>query len=126
MVDNPEKLCAICLQKFASLLKCDEFNWKKQIEECIDQIYRTDNNQLTLNDQRKRKYPRTDEDNISQIIDYNAYEVKFVFRIETLVFVTIFFFRKNSNLIVDFLSSNNFFVDFVHLILYYPNVLLII
>jgi hypothetical protein len=75
MVDNPEKLSTICLQKFTSLLKSDEIHWKKQIEECIDQIYRTDKNQLTSNDQRKRKYPRTDEDNINSSIDYNAYEV---------------------------------------------------
>ncbi len=82
MVDNPEKLSTICLQKFASLLKYDEITWKKQIEECIDQIYRTENNQPSLNEQRKRKYHRTDEDNISQLIDYNAYEVKCKKKIE--------------------------------------------
>jgi len=77
MVDNPDKLCTICLHKFASLLKYDELIWKKQIEECIDQIYLTEKSQSSLNDQRKRKYHRTDEDNNSQIIDYNVYEVKF-------------------------------------------------
>lgn len=77
MVDSPDKLCVICLHKFASLLKSDELIWKKQIEECIDQIYQGEKNQSSLNDQRKRKYHRTDEDNIGQIIDYNSYEVKF-------------------------------------------------
>jgi len=77
MVDNPDKLCTICLHKFASLLKYDELIWKKQIEECIDQIYQAEKSQSSLNDQRKRKYHRTDEDNIGQIIDYNIYEVKF-------------------------------------------------
>ena len=48
MVDNPETLCAICLRKFASLLKDDQLKWKKQIEECIEQIYRTDKNQATF------------------------------------------------------------------------------
>jgi hypothetical protein len=77
MVDNPDKLCTICLRKFASLLKYDELIWKKQIEECIDQIYREEKNQPSLNDQRKRKYHRTDDDTIAQLIDYNVYEVKF-------------------------------------------------
>ena len=48
MVDNPEKLCAICLQKFASLLKYDELIWKKQVEECIDQIYRADKKSINI------------------------------------------------------------------------------
>ena len=76
MVDNPEKLCKICLQKFTSLLKSDELIWKKQLEECLDQIYRTDKNQSALNDQKKRKFYRTDEDNLTQRIDYNTYEKK--------------------------------------------------
>jgi hypothetical protein len=77
MVDNPDKLCTICLRKFACLLKYDESIWKKQIEECIDQIYQEEKTQLSLNDQRKRKYHRTDEDTIGHIVDCSVYEVKF-------------------------------------------------
>jgi hypothetical protein len=77
MVDNPDKLGAICLHKFASLLKYDELVWKQQIEQCIDQIHREEKSQPALNDQRKRKYHRTDEDTIVPLIDYNVYEVKF-------------------------------------------------
>ena len=76
MVDNPEKLCVICLQKVASVLKYEEFRWKKQVEDCIEEIYRTDKTHSTSTEQRKRKYPRTDDDNnIDQLIDFNAYEV---------------------------------------------------
>ena len=77
MVDNPDKLCTICLRKFAALLKYDESIWKKQIETCIDQIYQEEKKQSSGNDQRKRKYDRTDEDTIDQVIDYSRYEVKF-------------------------------------------------
>jgi hypothetical protein len=97
MVDNPDKLCTICLHKFASLLKYDELIWKKQIEECIDQIYRAEKNQSSLNDQRKRKYYRTDEDNIGQLIDYNLYEVNFN--------------RDQSSV-----SNLNFFVDIIDIL----------
>jgi len=97
MVDNPDKLCTICLHKFASLLKYDELIWKKQIEECIDQIYRAEKNQSSLNDQRKRKYYRTDEDNIGQLIDYNLYEVNFN--------------RDQSSV-----SNRNFFVDIIDIL----------
>ncbi|CAF0853800.1 unnamed protein product [Adineta ricciae] len=76
MVDSPEKLCTICLHKFVGLIKYDESLWKKQIERCVDQIYQEEKNQASLNDQRKRKYNRTDEDPIGQTIDFNAYETQ--------------------------------------------------
>lgn len=80
MVDNPEKLCTICLRKVVSLFKSEELRWKKQIEECVEQICRIEKNQSILNDQRKRKYPRTDEDHhessISHLIDFNVYQRK--------------------------------------------------
>ncbi|CAF3983437.1 unnamed protein product, partial [Adineta steineri] len=77
MVDNPDKLCTICLRKFASLLKYDELIWKKQIEQCIDQIYQEEKGQSTLNDQRKRKYHRTDEENITLPTNFSIYEAQF-------------------------------------------------
>lgn len=75
MVDTPEKLCTICLHKFVTLIKHDESLWKKQIEQCVDQIYQEEKNQASSNDQRKRKYNRTDDDRISQTIDFSVYEV---------------------------------------------------
>lgn len=80
MVDNPEKLCTICLRKVVSLFKYEEVRWKKQIEECVEQICRIEKNQSILNEQRKRKYPRTDEDydntNIDHLIDFSVYQRK--------------------------------------------------
>lgn len=60
MVDNPDKLCTICLRKFSLLLKADQLKWKKQIEEHVDKVYREENNQteLNINEQQKRKYHR--------------------------------------------------------------------
>ncbi|UJR31306.1 hypothetical protein I4U23_018804 [Adineta vaga] len=75
MVDNPDKLCTICLHKFVSLIKYDELIWKKQIEHYVDKIYRDEKNQSSLNDQRKRKYYRTDEErSTDQTIDVSVYE----------------------------------------------------
>lgn len=79
MVDTPDKLCAICLRKILSLLKYEELRWKKQIEECVEQICRIEKNQSISVDHRKRKYPRTDDEPsnpINHLIDYNAYERK--------------------------------------------------
>ena len=76
MVDNPEKLCTISLRKFVALLKYDQLVWKKQVEQCIDQIHQEDKQQSSLNDQRKRKHHRTDDDRSGRAIDFSAYEVK--------------------------------------------------
>lgn len=76
MVDNPEKLCTICLRKFAALLKYDQLIWKNQVEQCIDQIHEDDEQQSLSNDQRKRKHHRTDEDRLARPIDYSVYEVR--------------------------------------------------
>ncbi|CAF1535141.1 unnamed protein product [Adineta ricciae] len=43
MVDNPDKLNVICLQKFVSLLKSDQLIWKKQLEEDIENIQHNQN-----------------------------------------------------------------------------------
>ncbi|CAF1056271.1 unnamed protein product [Rotaria sp. Silwood1] len=60
MVDNPDKLCTICLRKFSSLLKSDQLIWKKQIEEQVDRVYREEKHQAKLNltEQQKRKHHR--------------------------------------------------------------------
>lgn len=79
MVDNPDKLCAICLRKILALLKYEELRWKKQVEECVEQVYRIEKSQSISNDHRKRKYPRTDDEpsnSISHLIDFNTYERK--------------------------------------------------
>ncbi|CAF3632366.1 unnamed protein product [Rotaria socialis] len=80
MVDNPDKLREICLRKFVSLLKYDEFIWKKQIEGCINQIYEKEKSQSSLNGQRKRKYNTTDDDDdnstLVQKVDYSIYETQ--------------------------------------------------
>lgn len=78
MVDNPDKLCQICIRKFADLLQNDQIFWKKQIEQAIDQIYRTNKNHFggELIDQKKRKFNLTNDENI----DFNIYEVKFIFK----------------------------------------------
>ena len=62
MVDNPDKLCTICLMKFASLLRADESRWKKQIEQRIEQTYEDEKNQSTPPDRSKRKHHRTDDE----------------------------------------------------------------
>ena len=48
MVDNPDKLCTICIRKFESLLKFDQLAWKKQIEEHINKFYDEEKNRMTL------------------------------------------------------------------------------
>lgn len=78
MVDNPDKLSTICLRKLVSVLKYDEFTWKKQIEECIDQIYQKEKDQLLSNDQRKRKYNTTNDDTCAENVDFSHYEVNFI------------------------------------------------
>lgn len=73
MVDNPDRLRQICIRKFANLLQNDQILWKKQIEQIIDQIYRTNKTQFdgeTI-DQRKRKFHRTNDENI----DFDIYDV---------------------------------------------------
>jgi hypothetical protein len=72
MMDNPDRLNRICLQKFSSLLKLDQLLWKKQIEERVDKHYHEEKSQLksNINDQQKRKYHRgesfrTDEEELS-------------------------------------------------------------
>ncbi|CAM2719778.1 unnamed protein product [Rotaria socialis] len=60
MVDTPDKLCIICLRKLSSLLKADQFLWKKQIEEHVDRVYCEEIQQakLNVNDEQKRKHHR--------------------------------------------------------------------
>jgi hypothetical protein len=75
MVDNPDKLNRICLRKFSSLLKSDQFIWKKQIEEQVYQHYQEQTNQSTI-DQQQRKHHRSEsfriDDELSvQSMDYS-------------------------------------------------------
>ena len=59
MVDNPDTLNRICLEKFLSLVKSDQLIWKKQIEEYVDKYYREEKSQQkNLSEQQKRKYHR--------------------------------------------------------------------
>ncbi|UJR15422.1 hypothetical protein I4U23_002367 [Adineta vaga] len=50
MVDNPDKLNVICLRKFASLLNTDQYIWKQNIEENIENIIVEENNPLKRKD----------------------------------------------------------------------------
>ncbi|CAF2751252.1 unnamed protein product [Rotaria sp. Silwood2] len=60
MVDNPDRLCIICLRKFSSLLKSDQLIWKKQIEEQVNRVYCEEKQQDKFNliEQQKRKHHR--------------------------------------------------------------------
>ena len=60
MVDSPEKLSAICLRKFAALLKSDQRIWKQQISESIERTYREaqQHGHLQWNDRQRRKHHR--------------------------------------------------------------------
>ncbi|CAF5098486.1 unnamed protein product, partial [Rotaria magnacalcarata] len=84
MVDTPDKLCIICLRKLSSLLKADQFLWKKQIEEHVDRVYCEEIQQakLNVNDEQKRKHhrgesSRTDGESAIQSIDNSDDKILF-------------------------------------------------
>jgi len=76
MVDNPDKLRKICLRRFSSLLKSDQFIWKKQIEEQVDKHYREETNQSTTDEQRRKQHRgesfRQDEESPLQSIYHST------------------------------------------------------
>ncbi|CAF1291380.1 unnamed protein product [Rotaria sordida] len=95
MVDNPDKLCTICLRKFSSLLKSDQLIWKKQLEEQVDKVYCEEKQQAKLNltEQQKRKHHRgescrIDEELPIQIIN-NSYD-KIIFHHNQKLFIEYF------------------------------------
>ena len=86
MVDHPDQLRTICLRRFSSLLKFDQYRWKKQIEERIERFYQEEQNQSTENPittQQRRKTLRSescllDEDELArQSIDHRTYFIEY-------------------------------------------------
>lgn len=84
MVDTPEKLRAICLRKFSSLLKFDQYRWKKQIEEQVERFYHEQHphspeNRLTTHQPRRRHHrtESSEEDFANQSINHHGYFIEY-------------------------------------------------
>ena len=72
MVDNPNPLSTICLQRLAALFNDDQALWKKHIEQRIDQH---EQHRSTSSDQRKRKHHPPEEEAMLQSLDPITNEV---------------------------------------------------
>ena len=78
-MDSPEKLRAICLRRFSSLLKSDQYRWKKQIEEQMERFYH-EQHPRSPEDQPRRRHHRTEsseEDFANQSIDHHGYFIEY-------------------------------------------------
>lgn len=78
MMDNPEKLRAICLRRFSSLLKFDQYRWKKQIEEQVERFYHEQHPRSPENPPQRRHH-RTESSEVDYT-DHHGYFIEYFLR----------------------------------------------